>query len=77
MKQLGVVEGIVGGGWVLKLVVFGLLVVCEVRGFGVSLGISSSGWVGVCVGGWLRYCRLCGREWVWKVEGFMLCIGIC
>jgi hypothetical protein len=47
---LKVVGGIIGGGWLLRLAVFGFLVVCEVRSFGVSLGVGSSGWVWVCWG---------------------------
>ena len=60
-------RGIIGGDWLLRLVVVGFLVVCEGRVFGVSLGVGSGGcwlvlviWVGygvgVCVienmGGW-------------------------
>ena len=44
------VEGIIGGGWLLRIVVIGFLVVCDVRGFGVSLGVGSNGWVWVCWG---------------------------
>ena len=44
------VGGIIGGGWLLRLVVFGFLMVYEVRGFGVSLGVGASGWVWGCWG---------------------------
>ena len=41
------VGGILGGGWLVRLVVDGFLVVCEGRRFGVSLGVGSGGcwWV--------------------------------
>ena len=32
-----------GGGWLLGLVLVGFLVVCERRGFGVSLGVGFGG----------------------------------
>ena len=36
-----VVGGIIGGGWLLRLVVIGFSVVDEGRGFRVSLGVGS------------------------------------
>ena len=42
-----VVGGIIGGGWLLRLVVIGFSVVGEGREFGVSLGVGSGGcWLG-------------------------------
>jgi hypothetical protein len=44
---LEVVGGIIGGVWLLRLVVIGFSVVGEGRGFGVSLGVGSGGcWLG-------------------------------
>ena len=46
------VEGIIAGGWLLRLVVIGVLVVCEGRGFGIFLGVGSSGcWLALVIWG--------------------------
>ena len=37
------VGGILGGGWLLRLVLVGFLVIWEWRGYGVSLGVGFGG----------------------------------
>ena len=55
--------GILGGGWLLKLVLISVLAACEWGGFGVSLGVGFGGcWLVVVIWGlgvvmevmWLR-----------------------